>query len=384
MKVRKEAIGTSTSSCLFTYVLGKVLFQTTDGSVVGADGRLLFVSGQRFQRDIVEGQCCFLCGASPDKAEFTDEHVIPDWVLREFSLHSKQVTLANGATIPYSRYRVPCCSSCNALLGETVEKPISDMIKGGYQSVSAFIKKNGAWRLFAWMNLIFLKTHLKDRAFRFSLDAREGTEKISELYDWSPMHHIHCIVRAYYTKATLDPRLMGSVFVLPAKVRPHLGLFDYADFSVHKTMLIRLGETAIICVLDDACATISLIQNWLFPKLGGPLSPVQLREVLSRIAHANSAISSRPQFHTVFDEGLPHLSVTHADHFEAEKGDPEKLGALMHHTCGPLLEDYGGQNKDAVIEGLRSGRWTFLVDPSGKFDDRSMEPMEIPPERRSN
>lgn len=357
-------------------MLGKILLQTTDGSVVGADGRLLFVSGKRFQRDIVEGNCCFLCGTSPDKTSFTDEHIIPDWVLREYSLHDKHVTLANGASLPYSRYRVPCCSGCNALLGDTVEKPISEIIKGGYASVSAFVQKNGPWDLFAWMNLIFLKTHLKDRSLRFSLDAREGSEKISEFYDWSPMHHIHCIVRAYYTKATLDPRLMGSVLVLPAKTRPHFGIFDYADFSIHKAMLIRLGETAIVCVLDDACATLSLIRDRLFPKIGGALSPLQLREVLSRVAHANAAITTRPQFHTEFGEAGPHLSVSHPEHFEAEKGDPQKLGALMHHTCGPILEDYGGADKETVIDGLRSGKWTFLVDPSGKFDDRSMEPLD--------
>lgn len=351
-------------------------FQTPDGSVLDRNGRLLYISGERFRWDIVEGNCCFLCGNSVPESESTDEHIIPDWVLREYSLHALEVTLPNGATLPYSRYRVPCCTSCNSLLGQTVEAPISQVIKGGYATLVEFIQKESAWPLFAWMNLLFLKTHLKDRTLRHSLDARQGTEKIADFYDWSPMHHIHCIVRAYYTGAKLDPRLMGSVFILPAKSQPRFERFDYADFSHHKTMMIRLGEVAIVCVLNDAGATYSLLKDWLTPKLGGRLSPVQLREILARFAHANAAIRTRPDFHTTFEQGLPYISVTHPDQFEADPGDPLLLGELMEHTCAPLLKGLVRENKEEVLKGIRSGGWTFLITPDGKFDALSMEPVQ--------
>jgi len=353
----------------------KATFQTPDGSVVDEKGRLVYISGERFRRDIVEGNCCFLCGNAPTSNEFTDEHIIPDWVLREFSLHNLKVTLPNGATLPYSKYRVPCCTACNSLLGQSVEQPISQVFKGGYAAVIEFIQKETPWPLFAWMNLLFLKTHLKDRTLRYSLDARQGTEKIADFYDWSPMHHVHCIVRAYYTGAKLDPRLMGSVFILPAKNCEWFERFDYADFSHHKTMMIRLGETAVVCVLDDACATYSLLKDWFTPKLGGPLSPVQLREILARFAHANAAIRTRPAFHTTFEKGQSYISVTHPDQFETDPGDPLLLGKLMEHTCVSLLKGYLGKNEEEVIKGIRSGGWTFLVAPDGKFDAQSMEPM---------
>lgn len=114
--------------------------QIPDGSVLDQSGRLIYISGERFHRDIVQGNCCFLCGNAPDKNKFTDEHIIPDWVLREYSLHNLKVTLPNGAT-----------------------------------------------------------------------------------------------------GAKLDPRLLGSMYILPAKIRPHYERFDYADFSHHKTMMIRLA-----------------------------------------------------------------------------------------------------------------------------------------------
>jgi len=344
--------------------------------VLDETGRLVYISGERFRRDIVEGNCCFLCGSAPTGNEFTDEHIIPDWVLREFSLHSRKVTLPNGATVPYSKYRVPCCTTCNSLLGQSVEGPISQVFKGGYSAVIQFIQKKTPWPLFAWMNLLFLKTHLKDRTLRYSLDARQGPEKIADFYDWSTMHHIHCIVRAYFTGAKLDPRLMGSVYILPAKNRAWFERFDYADFSHHKTMMIRMGDVAIVCVLDDACAVNSLLNDRLTPKLGGLLSPVQLREILARFAHAYAAIRTRPEFHTTFEKGLPYISVTHPDQFEADLGDLLLLGKLMDHTCAPSLNGYLGKNKDEVMQGIRSGCWTFLLTPDGKFDALSMEPAQ--------
>jgi hypothetical protein len=57
-----------------------------DGSLMGLGGKLLFFSVQRFRREIVEGDHCFVCGAKPTEKPINDEHVIPDWVLRECNI----------------------------------------------------------------------------------------------------------------------------------------------------------------------------------------------------------------------------------------------------------------------------------------------------------
>lgn len=94
------------------------------------------------------------------------------------------------------------------------EDPISNLIAGGDKAVFEHVTREGPWLLFRWLALILFKTHLKDRSLRFNLDKRQGAEKISELYDWEEMHHIHCIARSFYTGAQLDPTVFGSVLML--------------------------------------------------------------------------------------------------------------------------------------------------------------------------
>lgn len=123
-------------------------YLTPDGSVVTAQGNVVFFSIDRFKRDICEGNCCFICGASPTATDFNDEHVIPEWVLRELDMFSKTISLPNGNTYRYDRYKVPCCVRCNSLLGDKVEQPVSNIVKGGIQTISDHLRENGPLLLF--------------------------------------------------------------------------------------------------------------------------------------------------------------------------------------------------------------------------------------------
>jgi hypothetical protein len=97
----------------------------------------------RFKREIVEGISCFICGCSPEGKDFNHEHVIPDWVLREFELQNDQISLPNSSGFKYSKYKIPCCVSCNALLGKSFETQISKLLKGGYESACNHLKRHG-------------------------------------------------------------------------------------------------------------------------------------------------------------------------------------------------------------------------------------------------
>ena len=68
-----------------------------DGSVEDTDGNIVFFSMERFVSDICEGNCCFMCGASPNEKEFNEEHIIPKWLLRKLDIFGLSITLPNNA-----------------------------------------------------------------------------------------------------------------------------------------------------------------------------------------------------------------------------------------------------------------------------------------------
>jgi hypothetical protein len=202
---------------------------TKDGSVIDKDGKVVFFSTERFITDICLGDCCFICGAAPHERQFNNEHVLPEWLLRRYDLFAKTITLPNEGTIRYDRYTVPCCAECNSLMGEVVEKPISEVVRGGVDAINEFVSKGNLLKMFVWMGLIFLKTHLKDRTLRFHQDTRKGSEPIAEEYEWEYLHHIHSVVRCFYTGCIVEIEAIGSFLGIPIKAQASLEQFDYGD-----------------------------------------------------------------------------------------------------------------------------------------------------------
>jgi len=200
-----------------------------DGSVKADDGRILYFSLPRFISDICRGDRCFICGAQRGEKGFNDEHVIPDWILRELNLHSRFIDLPNRSLRRYSQYRIPCCNDCNRMLGSKIEEPVSKIIKGGMTSLAEHLRSQGPWLIFIWMGLLFFKTHYKDRELFQHLDRREGTGKIADAYSWEDLHHLHCVIRSFYTHVELTPRALGSVFACQARTDSLFDPFDYGD-----------------------------------------------------------------------------------------------------------------------------------------------------------
>jgi len=344
-----------------------VIVTTKDGSIETPNGDVLFFSIERFKRDISEGDCCFLCGVSPSCREFNDEHVISKWILKEFNLYNRKITMPNRRDYTYGRYKVPCCVSCNSFLSKKVESPISDILKSGYTSFVQYLKNEGTGLLFRWLSLLFLKTHLKDKDLYLSLDQREQNENLSKLYDWESLHHIHCVARSIYTNANLDEDSIGSIFVIPAKTDEHYDKFDYGDIYLSKAVLFRFNDIAIICVLNDACACYSALKDSLFSKINNELLPIQLRELLAHTAYTKLRLKNLPTFYTNFDNNTPRIGAITPKYFELEEHDNKILGSLMGESCIPLLEAYRLGNLEEIKQHITSGNYTFLFDTSGNL-----------------
>jgi len=340
-----------------------------DGSVVDANGKVIFFSTERFVNDICLGNCCFICGAKPDEKQFNNEHVLPEWLLRRYDLFSKTITLPNDVAVRYDQYTVPCCAECNSLMGEVVEKPISEVVRGGVESINNFVTKGDLLKMIVWMGLIFLKTHLKDRAHRFHLDTRKGEEKIGDDYDWEHLHHIHCVVRCFYTGCTVEEEAVGSFLVVPVKAPPGQEPFDFADLYVAQTMLLRLDDTAMLTVFDDSGGAMNYFWQKL-EKIKGPVSDLQLREIMVELAFLNLHLKERPIFQTNIDLVQESCRIIGTrPELDLVEMDRQVRGKLLFRAVQHALPfiNTPGLTEDEILEAIEAGNFSFLFNNDGEF-----------------
>jgi len=152
----------------------------SEGSLLGSDSTVRHFGRQAFITLASDTNRCFVCGARNTVHSFNDEHVIPDWLLRRFNLHSRCITLPNKKQFSYGRYTLRCCKPCNSLLGDQVENPISQLFTGNFDEICANLKSFDPSLLYQWLCLLFIKIYLKDRDFRADVDYRNESPQLSD------------------------------------------------------------------------------------------------------------------------------------------------------------------------------------------------------------
>jgi len=323
---------------------------TQDGSVAEQDGRIVCFSRPRFISEIALGDGCFLCGARADAAVLNREHILPGWLLSRYGIVDQSVNLPGGERVPYADYTLPCCAPCQDLLGRHIERPMSDLVLAGAPATGPL--------MFAWLALLYLKIHLRERALR-------GDAPGPDTRGYETLHHAHSVVRALCTGVLIDAEAMGSLIALRVQPAQAAGGFDYCDVALAHTVLVRFDDTAILAVLDDSGAAAGLFWSRL-EKISGPVSELQLREVLVELAYLNAHLKTRPTFFTHFDldKESAHLTARRPA-LELVPLDRKMRGELLLHAVQHLLpaRSAGFDLRAAV----RSGDHTFLFDGSGAF-----------------
>jgi len=346
--------------------------KTEDGSILDENGKVIFFSTSRFLRDIADGECCFLCGAEPGSKPFNDEHILPRWLLKQYDLFDKTVTLPNGNTLKYGSYVVPCCAECNTLMGDVVESPVSVILKQGCDAINDYVKDGGLLKIFVWMGLIFLKAHLKDRILKMHLDPRLGTHTIAKEfeYDWADLHHLHSLVRCFVTGAQVTRDAVGSFLTLPVNAKESEDEFDFVDLSVAQSMLLRLGDISLYAVFDDSGAAMSqFYSRWV--KITGPVNGLQMREIIADFACINIHLKNRPKFMTRYHraEKWSEIVGVKPARVELHELNKEIRGGLLYKAVDHALDNIkvGELSKEEIANAIRSGDFTFLFDESGNF-----------------
>lgn len=339
-------------------------------SFINSDGKVIFYSLGDFKENIVNGENCFICGCNKNNKQFNEEHVLPDWILRRFDLYKDKLTLPNGTEFRYDQYKIPCCIDCNSFLGKEIENYISPIFSLGYDEVKSLFLNGNSNKLFIWFCLIFIKTHLKDRDLRLDRNLKSPDNRISDLYEWESLHHIHCIARALYTEAILAPEVEGSTILLPALISSEEDNFDYADDYHSKTVLMRINDFAIVTVLNDSSYCLNFMKE-IMNKIGGPLAGVQLREIYAYFCFLNSKLIERPSYYSEYNRSknlykikgyLPKIGPQLADYSLEDWG--RQLFQCLTNYKGIVLNAKEGM---LSVDAIKTGKITFLTDDNGKF-----------------
>lgn len=284
-------------------------FRVSENGITDHNGKIVFQSFKRFKTDVVDGGHCFICGISPTKAIFNEEHILPKWLLRKFDIFNVKFQMPNQTGIHYHKYTIPCCKSCNSIMSSVFEVKISKAVEEGYDAFTALIRTEGRMFLFQWLAIIFSKTYLKDMQLELHRDKRLPPGKIGHIYEYQLLHHIHCIARSFYTGAKINPRVMGSLLILRASTIERDANYDYGDLLNSRTMFIQMGEIAIICSFDDS----GIIERNLRPllsKISGPVSNLQIRELFFRFALKYYQLRRTPHFFSTINKKMEYYIYT--------------------------------------------------------------------------
>ena len=337
------------------------------------DGKVLVFSINNFVETICNKDTCFICGVERDNASFNDEHVIPRWILKRYELFEKEIQLPNDKSFKYGKYKMPCCKSCNSLLGDNIENKVAEGFDGDYADSLHFFNNNREL-IFKWICLLYIKTHLNDRIFKYDF---KSDKKIGDNYDWEELHHIHCMARSIYTNINIKESVFGSMFIFPCLEFEEVEQYDYIDLYGTGTVLIRLGDFCIICVMNDSKVVSRLIENRT-KRITGKLNFLQVRELFARVSYENLRIRDRPKYYTGIrlKDNYVAIDSTINKKIGISPHNEEFFGTLMYK----IVKDYLFNPKDnelkakmeEQIEAIKNGQWTYLFDSEGKFLNDSL------------
>lgn len=122
--------------------------------------------------------------------------------------------------------------------------------------------------------------------------------------------------------------------------------YDYNDHLPTNIVVIRLGEIAFICALNDSYG----VFQGLMPKIESlppKLNPIQFLEVLAEFQFINAHLKYRPAYMTKFDPntGIAKITGDIPEKFELNELDFSLRGEMM-------VRNIYGSFKDFSLKGL--------------------------------
>lgn len=222
---------------------------------------------------------CFLCGAK--NGNLTKEHVMPKWLLEEFDLWDKHLTLLNGTVLPYRQLVIPCCKTCNGNYLSKIETEVKNNFFKGPEAVIQMDRMT----LFVWVLKIFYGFLYREIFLKIDRNIAESPSIVSpeDMEQFQLLHYILQSVRVPIIFSSIESDIPGSLYVFSVKDVPLSGMegdikYDYIDDINNRTIYLRLGKVGIMAAFDMGAQTYEGA-NYFGQYQSKHLHPIQLAEL---------------------------------------------------------------------------------------------------------
>lgn len=235
---------------------------------------------------------CFLCGKYLN--EKSSEHVFPKWLLNEFNLWNKTITLLNQTSITYKRLKIPCCKQCNNVFLSKVEKIINEKYKEGFK---AFLKLDELI-IYQWIGKMFYGLLFKELSLLIDqgLSKKEYIVSPEMLEQYKIFHGFLQSIRIPLKFSNFDP---WSIFILNLHEDKRLiENFDYHDSIEFLTFSIRMKNIGIIACLGDNSAQKDILSDYWEKIQSIKLLPIQFDELCAKVTYKSSLMNRNPKYVT--------------------------------------------------------------------------------------
>jgi hypothetical protein len=281
---------------------------------------------------------CFLCGVILTPDTRSDEHVIPQWLLREFDLWDVTVSLVNQTMIRYRQLTIPCCIRCNTTYLADLERDMHIAYSGGIDGVQAL----GYDRLLLW--LLKVSYGMFFRELFLPLDRRRpdlGTSLDREFLSRFAVHHVLLQAVRGVVQWGEQP---ATIIVYPTQTAsdPPAANFDYTDNALGPFLGIRMGALGIIAVLQDWGAISDVGPKKLFVDAVnvGPLAPLQFRELMAFGMYVSASLVQERRLFIASDNGVTVIRPVPLpdDATLIEPFDPGRYAHALSRSLGVPIE----------------------------------------------
>lgn len=187
---------------------------------------------------------CFICSVDLAKANYTLEHLIPQWMIEAFNLKRSTLTIGDHA-VRYLDFLVPCCRPCNCYALSRIERSIKRSILGPDEVPTELPILD----LALWSCKIIAGTQLYMRALAPDAAKQELTE---ERVDPSDICRYYLqMLRGDVTIIHRNLPFPFSFWLFRTKVPkdPAHG-FDFQIAPKLNAIMLRAGHCSILCRAD--------------------------------------------------------------------------------------------------------------------------------------